>query len=268
MRCPTGVNELSCLIVNGSKEKAAGGGDDPEQLRARLRALEKTFEADKLSAAGRLAGGVAHDLNNLLTPFLAYSGMLLEELPPGHPSRELMEEVLNSGNGVFALAKTLSALRVKGAGGAAVDFHAAVLGQLEKMKAKWLPNHTLVVNVSQTPAWIVAEAGAVERILEELIKNAQQATPVGGAIEVQTERMDEPDGTFWVLRVRDGGCGISEEVQAHMYEPYYSTRPKGHGKGMGLALAAAAAARCCGRIHCESGVGAGTTFSVFFPAAK
>lgn len=240
---------------------------DPEKLRAHLREVEARQQDEKLGAVGRLAGGIAHDLNNMLTPILAYGNIVLDELPPDSPLREYMKEVVHAGDRALALTKVLQTLRVKTAGLIPLSLNDAVMAQIDKMRADLGKDLKIEVALNPDAGTAQCEVGTVDKVVDEILKNAKQAVPSGGTVKVRTEIVEEkgePSGAFVVLSIADDGPGMAPEVVARLGEPYFSTRPKGQGKGLGLAQTYAAVYRCGGHIRCLSETGAGTEFRIYF----
>lgn len=253
--------------MSNSNRLVRDADGDPDRLRARVLELEERLQTEKVAVAGRLAGGIAHDLNNLLTPILAYGNMVLEDLPPDSPLREYMKEVVQAADRTLAMTKMLQSLRVKSASLAPVDLNDVVRAQLERMKEELGAEISLRADLSADAGQVQGETGGVERAVEELARNAKQAMPAGGVLAVESRRVTEDGETFTLLSVRDEGAGMASETREHMFEPYFSTRPKGQGKGLGLALVAAIVSRAGGRIRCSSEIGAGTEFRLYFRPA-
>ncbi len=241
---------------------------DTAQLRARVRELEAKLQQEKMDAVGRLAGGVSHDLNNLLTPILAYSNMLVEELPPGAAGREFAQEIVSAGDRLVVMTKTLQSLRVKPAPLVGVAVAAAVHTALDVLLPELGPDLELDL---QLPAdiQVQCESGQLERIVEALVRNARQAMPAGGRLTIRAEAVADPAaerlpaGEWIRLMVRDEGAGIPPDVREHMFEPYFSTRPKGQGKGLGLSVTYASVRRAGGQLRALSEIGAGAELHIF-----
>ena len=251
--------------MNNSNSVVRDADGDSAQLRARVRELENKLQTEKMEVAGRLAGGIAHDLNNLLTPILAYGNMVMEDLPPDSPLREFMAEVVKAGDRALVMTKMLQGLRLKSAGLVPIDLHPAITGQLDRMKAELGADVEVKLVLGAGVSHVLGEAGGFERAIEELVRNAKLAMPAGGTITVRTRPVRERDADFIEVLVKDEGPGMASEVREHMFEPYFSTRPKGQGKGLGLAVAGAVVYRAGGFIRCNSEFGAGTEMLLFLP---
>ncbi len=246
---------------------------DLAQLRARVRELEAKLQQEKMDAVGRLASGVAHDLNNLLTPILAYGNMLVEDLPPEGVSRDFAREIVKAGDRLVAMTKTLQTLRVKPGPMSVVPASELVRGVLSQLAPGLGPEFRLDAALAGNLE-VLCEAGQLEAMMEALVSNARLAMPAGGRLGVRLEPVEDPAavrlpaGDWVLLSVRDEGSGMTSEVREHMFEPFFSTRPKGQAKGLGLALVYAAVRRAGGQLRALSDFGAGTEMQVFLRRAN
>jgi signal transduction histidine kinase len=234
----------------------------------------------KFAAIERMAGGVAHKINNKLTPICAYSDLLLSEMQAGNPHREWVQEIAKAGEELTALTQRLQKLALTSKERVPVALNSAVRSRLDQLQPALGADIRLQVELDERAGLVTGEAGDIESIVEELVRNARQAMPQGGTIRVRTTKLAdgaEAPGRFSVLCIHDGGRGIAAETRAHLFEPYFTTwkseRPRleagGRDKhdGLGLALVHAAATRAGGFVRFESEPGAGTEFRVFFPCA-
>lgn len=245
-----------------------------DQLRARIRELEARQQEARMAAMGRMAGVIAHDLNNYLTPILAYGNMVSEDLPPDSPMREFMSEIVASGEKALSLTRALQALRVQPAPALPVDVAEAVQASVSRLKKEFPAEIKFMSSIDPAQGPVMAEGGNIDRILDELGRNAAQAMPCGGTVTfaarpVAAEAGDPTlaPGEYVLITVRDEGAGMAPELRGSVFDPFFTTREKGRGKGLGLSLAYAAAVRSKGVIRCTSEVGAGTEFLVYLPKA-
>jgi len=251
--------------------------EPPLDLESEIRMLKRLLrdaDARKQEALVRLAAGICHDMNNFLTPVLAYSSMIKEDLPKGHPSAEFVDEIIQATEKSQTFMKMMQDVRGKGQFGGGFDMNAAVEAALNEIKPE-LPNTVqLTVELDTRAGEVTGERSVIARALRELVDNAVKAMPVGGTIAVATQLtqfeaetpMDggmAPAGRYVALSVRDQGTGMSDDVRARLYEPYFSGRPPGHGKGLGLAVTKGLIAKCNGFIRCTTAIGAGTAFDIF-----
>ncbi len=242
-----------------------------------LREQEGRRHAQRLEAIGTLAGGVAHDFNNLLTAINGYAAMALEDLQPGDPLREDLEEIRSAGERAADLARQLLAFgRRQVLTPESLDL-SAVVGGIQKMLGRVIGEQVHLVTNLQPDAWhIRADRGQVEQVLVNLAVNARDAMPSGGRLAVSTanvqvsgtEARRHPEGVpgeFVRLRVEDTGVGMSQDVLAHVFEPFFTTKEQGKGTGLGLSTVYGIVRQSRGFVGVTSAPGAGTTFDVYLP---
>jgi PAS domain S-box-containing protein len=246
-----------------------------EQERQTLE--ERLFQAQKLEAVGRLAGGVAHDFNNMLGVILGHAEMALLKLTPAHPLYADLVEIMKAANRsadltrqllAFARRQTIS-LRV-------LDLNETVAGMLqmlqrligEDINLVWLPGAE-VWPVKMDPAQI-------HQILANLCVNARDAMTAGGTITIETQGVSLPadycrqhphcqPGDYALLTVSDDGAGMDKETMATIFEPFFTTKEVGQGTGLGLATVYGIVTQNHGLIHVYSEPGQGTTFKIYLP---
>jgi signal transduction histidine kinase/CheY-like chemotaxis protein len=234
--------------------------EEKEKLEGQLKL------AAKLEAVGRLAGGIAHDFNNLLTVINGCAEMLAEEVaggPGGAPGHAA--EIQRAGRQAAALTRQLLTFsRQRAVTPHPLDLSAAV-AEAALVLAR-LVGERVKVLVSTGPGLppVMAESSLLAQILLNLAVNARDAMPDGGTLALATA-LAEPG---WVrLSASDTGCGMSEEVKAHVFEPFFTTKEVGKGTGLGLSTVYGIVQTLGGRIRFRSELGRGTTFEVDLPAA-
>lgn len=238
--------------------------------------------AQKLEAVGRLAGGVAHDFNNMLSVILGNVELALTSIGSDHPAAQDLNEIANAARRSATLTRQLLAFaRKQTASPQLVDLNVVVqttLGMLSRLipegiQLEWKP---------QTPLPLVkVDPSQVEQVLTNLVVNARDAIDGVGAIEVSTgilqapaEDDSQPDhlglrsGTYVTLTVRDDGCGMTQAVMENIFEPFFTTKPEGSGTGLGLSIVHGIVQQNSGRIQVSSSPGQGTTLEIHLPAAK
>lgn len=251
----------------------------PEACAETLRLALRQAHLEKREAVMRFAAGFSHDMNNLLTPILAYGSMIKEDLPPGDEAVEFIQEILDAAEKTQQLVRTMQDIRAKGVVSGATSVNEAVAVAVAEFRAG-LPQ---IITLNHVPDSTIGETRgepiALRRVVRELLKNAVTAMPVGGEITVATRVEVLPGetelagdlasaGPYFVISVRDQGIGMADEIQHHIYEPYFTKWPTGQSKGLGLAIASGLIRKCGGFIRCTSAIGAGTTFDVLLkPAA-
>ena len=258
------------------------------QTRAARKAAEEALrhseeqlrQAQKLEAVARLAAGVAHDFNNVLTAISGHSEMLLRQLESGDSRRKNAEQIEKCASLAAALTRQLLTFSRKQVIEPRVLELNSVVGNTERMLRR-LIGEDIEFQTELDPAagHIKADLGQIEQVIMNLALNARDAMPNGGRLTVSTanvtideaRRKSLPDlspGEYVVLAVADGGIGMTEQVKAHLFEPFYTTKPAGKGTGLGLATCFGIVKQCSGYIEVRSAVGKGTTFKLYFPQVR
>jgi two-component system, cell cycle sensor histidine kinase and response regulator CckA len=237
---------------------------------------EQMRQAQKMEALGRLAGGVAHDFNNVLMVINGLSETVLAILDSTSPVREDLEEILAAGRRAAGLtAQLLAFSRKRVLLPTTFDLDDAIAAMQPMLNRLLGSDIRLVVEPSPEPKWIVADRGQIEQVLLNLAANARDAMPEGGelrvratielrAYEVGRDVFSAPEV---VLRLGDTGQGMSPDVLARLFEPYFTTKARGKGTGLGLSTVYAIVSESGGRITVESHRGVGTTFAIALPLA-
>jgi two-component system, cell cycle sensor histidine kinase and response regulator CckA len=233
--------------------------------------------ADKMEAVGRLAGGVAHELNNVLSVILSYGELLLVELRSSDPMREDIEEICKAGRRAAALTKQLLTLsRQELLDARTVDLHevlADVKAMLERVAGE---DVVVLLETARSLAPITADRGHIEQLLANLTVNAREAMPHGGhiTISIADVELDElfarthlgvRPGPHVLLTVRDTGVGMDGATVARIFEPFFTTKEKGRASGLGLSTVFGIVQQSGGTIWVESEIGTGTSFKIYFP---
>jgi len=237
-----------------------------------LRELEATRErlvaSEKAELVGRLAGGVAHDLNNTLTVIMAHA----DDLRSGHPAApqgEVGAQILEVTRSAAHLAQQLlAAARRDVAQPRTVDLGAMARDAARAIRRVLPHDVTLEVDAAE-PAFTRIDPGQINQAILNLALNARDAMPAGGrlAIAVRTEPRGQAGVTCAVLEVTDTGSGMDEATQARAFEPFFTTKEPGKGTGLGLANVRDLVEQAGGTISLRSAPGAGTTFTLSFPSA-
>ncbi len=236
---------------------------------------ERLRQGQKMESLGRLSGGVAHDLNNLLTPILGYGDLLLKDLEGDAPNRESAEAIVEAGTRARDLVRQLLAIgRRQTLEFTGVGLNELVMG-FEKLLRRTVRENIevdLVLSPSLPP--IRADIGQVEQVVMNLAVNAADAMPDGGRLTVKTDlaRVDEgypaehpelQSGSFVVLEVTDTGPGMDAATVRRVFEPFFTTK-KG-GTGLGLSTIYGIVKQHGGTVEVESRQGAGSAFRCYFP---
>jgi two-component system, cell cycle sensor histidine kinase and response regulator CckA len=242
------------------------------------RALENQFhQAQKMEAVGRLAGGVAHDFNNQLTVITAYAHMLLDDLAPGDPQREDLDQISQAAVGAAALTRQLLAFsRQEVIEPRLLDLDEGVRAAQKMLRRLIGEDIEMVTLLTDDPPTVKIDPGQLEQIIMNLAVNARDAMPTGGTLsfETATVSLDEASarqhwlpgpGWFAVLSVSDTGIGIAEGTRARIFEPFFTTKETGKGTGLGLSTVYGIVKQSGGSIEVESEPGCGTTFRIYLP---
>ncbi len=230
--------------------------------------LEREFlQAQKLEAVGTLANGIAHDFNNLLMGIMACSRMAGAELEPESSVKDLFDEIAAAANRGIALTRRLLNFSRKQAVELRPTSINAVVGENQTMLRQLLGEDVaLEIELAPAGAHVLADEGLIDQILINLLINARDAMPKGGEIHIATR---EPAGDSQVvMEVRDNGCGMSPEVRARIFEPFFSTKGPERGTGLGLSTVQRIVGQLHGSIEVESQVDRGTTFRLTFPRSQ
>lgn len=240
--------------------------------------LEEQFhQAMKMEAVGRLAGGVAHDFNNALTPILGISEILLNEFDTGHPMYEDLEEISKSAERCAGLTRQLLTFGRRQPLEMTVLNLNGVVTNMERMLSRVIGEDIDLVKFPDPDLWNVkADAGQMEQILANLAVNSRDAMPNGGKLTIETanivldeenseEFMGASKGPYVMLAVSDTGIGISRELRSKIFEPFFTTKEIGKGTGLGLSTVYGIVKQSGGCIWCYSEPGKGTTFKIYLP---
>jgi PAS domain S-box-containing protein len=237
--------------------------------RARLQSA--LAQSQKMDAVGQLAGGVAHDFNNILAVILSYGTFVRDALPQGDERRDDIVEVLNAADRAAGLTRQLLTFtRQQPTEKRPTDLNRS-LAQVHKLLVRTLGEHvTLTVVPAARPAVVRIDPVQFDLIALNLAVNARDAMPNGGRLRIALEHAPqsstEPAEQGWVhLKVTDSGSGMDERTQARIFEPFFTTKEKGKGTGLGLATCFGIVADAGGKICVESAPGQGSTFTVEFP---
>ena len=244
----------------------------------RLRLEERLSQAEKMEAIGRLAGGVAHDFNNLLTVISGYAEILLAR--PETAGTEQLREIAHAAEQAAALTRQLLAFsRRQVLHPVTLELNEIVAG-MEPMVRRIIGDDVNVgVRLAPNLPPVEADRAQIERVVLNLAANARDAMPHGGRLTIETaaveldedyvsSRGEGTPGANVLLAVSDTGVGMSEEVQRHLFEPFYTTKAAGAGTGLGLATVFGVVKQSGGSIYVYSEEGRGTTFKIYLPAAS
>ncbi|NUO20041.1 PAS domain S-box protein [bacterium] len=252
---------------------------DRKELEAERVALEAQLrQAQKLETIGTLAGGVAHDFNNILTPILVYSEMAAHELGKGHPQRDDIEQVIAAANRAKDLVKQiLTFSRQMDQERIPIELAPAIREAMKLLNASVPSSVKLVTSIDTECKPVLANPSQIHQVLLNLCTNALHAMRDGGGtltVELKSLRLSEDDvrdlpplkaGEFARLCVSDTGCGIDDAIRDRIFEPFFTTKVVGEGTGLGLSVVHGIVKSHDGAITVKSRRNAGTTFCVYLP---
>jgi two-component system, cell cycle sensor histidine kinase and response regulator CckA len=267
---------LSALEVEG----AAYGIAFVSDISQRKTLEEQLMHAQKMEAVGRLAGGVAHDFNNMLTVITGYNRMILDELSPVDPLRGYAEEILKAADRAGALTNQLLAFSRRQIMQPRVISVNAVIEQTEKMLRRLIGEDIqLSMSLSVDAGNIKADPNHIAQAIVNLAVNARDAMPTGGRLTIETgnfhidetyvrTHMGVKPGDFVMIAVSDTGIGMDSATRQRIFEPFFTTKERGKGTGLGLATVYGMVKQSGGDIWVYSEVGTGTTFKLYFPKVQ
>ena len=245
-------------------------------ITARLALEDQLRQAQKMDAIGRLAGGVAHDFNNVLTAILGSADLLSMMLEADDPKWAEADAIKRAADRGAALTKRLLAFsRPHHAAASVVDLVETVRNMEPMLRRLVLDKIEIRVVSTQPSASVRADETSLNQVVLNLIVNARDAMPDGGTatIDVASVAMTEPlaptlgimAGQYARLSVSDTGQGIPDDVQRHLFEPFFSTKPSDQGTGLGLSIVYGIVKSLGGAIEVQSEVGQGATFTIYLP---
>src|SRR3989454_472900 len=243
--------------------------------RERRRLEEQLLLSQKLEAVGRLAGGVAHDFNNVLTAIIGSTELLLLDTPPGAPNREELDIIRDAGVRAQELIRQLLAFSARQVLNPVVLDLNRLVKNVNKMLRRLIGEDVkLFTALAPDLGAVRADPGQIEHALVNLALNARDAMPQGGQLTITTQNVDIADGSpavlvppgrYVLLQVSDTGVGMDRETQQRVFDPFFTTKPRGKGSGLGLATVHGIVRQSGGDVTVESAPGAGATFRIYLP---
>jgi len=242
-----------------------------QQLQAQL------IQAQKMESIGRLAGGVAHDFNNMLSVILGNIDLVMDEADPAMPSLVYFQEIKKAAERSAGITRQLLAFaRKQTVNPQKVDLNESI-GELLKMLHRLIGEDITLEWLPGRDIWpIQLDATQLDQILVNLCVNSRDAIGNTGTITISTrntyldaafcaKKSEVAPGDYVALEVRDDGCGMSKEVTEHLFEPFFTTKELGKGTGLGLATVYGIVRQNEATIEATSQTGQGSTFTIYFP---
>ena len=259
----------------GQMIRIAGMAEDVTEKRQREMQLR---QSQKMQAIGRLAGGVAHDFNNLLSVIFGHSALLAASFPSQERLRDSVAEINRAAERGAALTQQLLAFGRRQVVEPRVLDLGSVLAESRNVLRQLIGEDVrLTMVLSHGVSRVNIDPGQINQVFRNLALNARDVMPQGGELTVETRNVDfdaasatvHPErqpGPYVLLTVTDTGCGMTPEVQAHIFEPFFST--KDDRTGLGLSVVDGIVKQNGGHLSVVSRPGLGTTFSIYLPAAE
>jgi len=273
--------KVPILNATGQPEFLLGISEDvteKQQAEEEHRRLEDELrQTQKMDAVGRLAGGVAHDFNNMLQSILGNTELSLEEAPPDSLLRDNLLEIRRAAeHSVELIRRMLAFARKQAISPRVLNLNETIAGMIKMLKPMVGENIELAWQPASGEIPVNLDPTQLSQILVNLLANARDAIPKTGKVGVATDRaeLDESwcrahpgfrPGCYALLTVSDTGLGMDQETLSHLFEPFYTTKEQGRGTGLGLATVYGIVAQNGGLINVYSETGRGTVFRIYFP---
>ena len=241
---------------------------------------EQLRQAVKMEAVGVLAGGVAHDFNNLMSAVLGYSELLLLRIPDDEKMRRDAMQIRSAGERAASLtAQLLAFSRKQVVRPAILDLNQTVANTEKLLRRLIGEDIDLACSLHPDLSRIMADPSLIDQIIMNLAINSRDAMPYGGKLTIETANvfLDESyarchigaeTGHYVLLAVSDSGCGMDQETVSRIFEPFFTTKDEGKGTGLGLATVYGNVKQSGGLIRVYSEPGQGTTFKIYLPRAE
>jgi PAS domain S-box-containing protein len=269
---------ISISPLRDSKGKIVGASAIARDITSQKRAEGQLHQAQKMEAIGRLAGGVAHDFNNILGIISACSEFLRDRIDPATGTGQYIENIKKATERGSSLTRQLLTFSKSSSIQPRILDLNERLRDVSKLLRPLMGDDVEILIVSKSPAVVEADPGQLDQIVVNLAVNARDAMPRGGKfiLETRSEKFDEdfaeqhqnmPAGKYIVLAVSDTGTGMDGATVARIFEPFFTTKEMGKGTGLGLATVYGIVKQSAGHILVYSEPGHGTTFKIYLPSA-
>jgi two-component system, cell cycle sensor histidine kinase and response regulator CckA len=272
------VLEVRSYPVKDHAGRIASAVEIVRDVTDRVRLEAQLLQSQKMEAIGRLASGVAHDFNNILTAIIGFGSLALGKVKPGEPLRADLNSILESANRASALTHSLLAFSRKQVMHHRVVDVNEIIGRVERFLRRTIGEDIELKTVLHPKALPVnADSGQIEQVLMNLATNARDAMPGGGAFSILTETMQADDafisacggrcapGAYALITAADSGTGMDEATQKRIFEPFFTTKEEGRGTGLGLSIIYGIVQQHNGFISVSSEPGHGSVFKIYLP---
>ena len=250
------------------------------EITERKQLEEQLLQSQKMEAVGQLAGGVAHDFNNILTAIVGYTDLLAAEFSGSAQQLEDLEEIRKAARRAAALTRQLlSFSRKQVLEPRIIDINAVVLNLDKMLRSLISENIDLRTTLASDLDAARVDPNQLEQVIMNLAINSRDAMPDGGVLTIETANAALDDdyatrhvsvipGNYVMIAVTDTGCGMTEETKSRVFEPFFTTKPAGRGTGLGLSTVYGIVKQSGGNIWLYSEPGKGTTFKIYLPAIE
>jgi PAS domain S-box-containing protein len=271
--------ETTCTPVVDDHRGVIGVCLSAVDITERRHVEENLRRAERMQATGRLAGGVAHEVNNMMTAVMGFAEFLLRSLADGDTRRSDVQEILKAAQRAADVTRQLLAFsRQQFLQPRVLELNGLVAGLEPMLRRSLRENHRLTIRLGPATGCVRADASQIEQVVLNLALNARDAMPGGGRILIETDlaeldpayasrhpNLHLPTGPYLMLAVSDSGHGMEPATLARIFEPFFTTKPVGQGTGLGLSTAYGIVKQSNGFIWAYSEPGEGTTFKVYLP---
>ncbi len=265
--------KLLCSVIHDITDRLRAEADK-KRLESEL------LQASKMEALGTMAGGIAHEFNNILAAIIGFSEIALEEAASGNPAPEQLKRVISSAVRARDLVSQILAFSRQAMFTLGpLEISPLISDAVSKIKLKLPESISLKLDIQQDLLQVRGNPEQIARVMHDLAVNARDAMPGGGVLTISCRNTNEqtepgggpgisPSGEYVCVQISDTGQGISEEVMGHIFDPFFTTKEVGKGSGLGLASVYGIMKSHGGHIKCESKPSEGTTIKLYFPALK
>jgi len=239
---------------------------------------EQLLQAQKMECVGRLAGGVAHDFNNMLSVIMGSAALALETVPAGNPAQQYLDTILRAADRTSGITRQLLAFSRKNEISPRLVNVNTLINESEKMLSRLISEDVKLSFFPAADIWsVMIDPSQLDQILMNLSVNARDAMPNGGSLVLETAKVhiddtnhqqynpDAPTGDYVLMTVSDTGHGMNMETREHIFEPFFTTKRDGEGTGLGLSTVYGIVTQNKGFITVDSTPGLGTVFKIYLP---
>jgi PAS domain S-box-containing protein len=270
----------SKMPLRSSKGEISGVLGTYMDITERKRLEAQLFQSQKMETVGKLAGGIAHEFNSILTAIIGQSELLLNDLPPGDPLCENATEIGKAANRAATLTRQLLAYgRKQLLQPEILDLNSVLAGMEGTLRHLLGSGTDMRITAFAGLKSVKADAGQIEQVIVNMVLNARDAMPNGGKLMLETANVsfdqesvgrypELKPGDYVMLAITDTGAGMSEEVKARVFEPFFTTKGVGQGTGLGLSTCYGIVKQSGGHISVYSEPGRGATFKMYLPQVE